>query len=285
MSNSFDLCFLRRLFEDLLEIEPQTKFLNGIQTGFSKLPEVGSDAHFKVLREWIRNCDSTHDCVPERVDFVPTRLLQIGGLKDDVVRLLETGNRLPQPKKYAALSHRWGTPEHEEMFCTTKARIEGLKSGVKASDLPKTFGDAVSVAQALGLDYLWIDSVCIIQDDSHDWAVESKLMEKVFSSAYCTLAASCASGMDDGFLKKRPERRCIPMTLGNATYYACETIDDFHAHVDQSELSQRGWVLQERALSRRTIYFVEGQSYWECGGGVRCETMTKMRKYAPSITL
>lgn len=96
--------------------------------------------------------------------------------------------------------------------------------------------------------------------------------------------ASCASGTSDGFLKVRPERRCIPMTLSDATYYAYETIDDFRTHVDQSELDQRGWVMQERALSRRAIYSVENQSYWECGGGVRCETMTKMRKYALCTT-
>ncbi|RSL92037.1 hypothetical protein CEP52_014033 [Fusarium oligoseptatum] len=73
------------------------------------------------------------------------------------------------------------------------------------------------------------------------------------------------------------------MNFGDTTYYACENIDDFGTHVDQSELNQRGWVMQERALSRRTIYFVESQSYWECGGGVRCETMTKMNNRKASF--
>ncbi len=68
-------------------------------------------------------------------------------------------------------------------------------------------------------------------------------------------------------------------------YYVCEVIDDFRLHVDQSELNRRGWVLQERVLSRRTIYFTATQSYWECGGGVWCETMTKMKKYALFVPL
>lgn len=69
----------------------------------------------------------------------------------------------------------------------------------------------------------------------------------------------------------------------DTSYFVCETIDDFSRDVDQSELNQRGRVLQERALSRRTIYFTERQSYWECGGGVRCEMMTRMKKYVPLL--
>ncbi|UPK91894.1 hypothetical protein LCI18_002829 [Fusarium solani-melongenae] len=259
------------------------KRLKHVQTGFSKLPDAGSEAHFRVLREWIRNCDSTHHCVPKQRDFIPSRLLHISHLDSGRVRLVERDGALNQSVKYVALSHRWGLPDQGERFCTTSANIQGLKDGFKTSHLPKTFRDAVSVTQGLELEYLWIDSVCIVQDDAEDWHIESKLMEQVFSSAYCTLAASCASGTNDGFLKERPDRRCIPMTFGDATYYACENIDDFGTHVDQSELNQRGWVMQERALSRRTIYFVENQSYWECGGGVRCETMTKMNNRKASF--
>ncbi|KAI8722678.1 Protein kinase domain-containing protein [Fusarium sp. LHS14.1] len=262
--------------------ESEVKSLHDVQTGFSTLPDAGSEAHFKVLGEWVRACDSTHHCLPKQLGFIPSRLIHISRTDSDSVRLVERGGELTQPVKYAALSHRWGTG-HGELFCTITANIKELKDGFKASNLPKTFLDAVSVTHGLGLEYLWVDSVCIIQDDSEDWNIESKLMEQVFSSAYCTLAASCASGTNDGFLKARPQRRCIPMTFGDATYYACENIDDFGTHVDQSELNQRGWVMQERALSRRTIYFVENQSYWECGGGVRCETMTKMNNRKASF--
>jgi hypothetical protein len=110
--------------------------------------------------------------------------------------------------------------------------------------------------------------------------MESKLMEQVFSSAYATIAASCANGTEDGFLQPYPERQCVTVeTSSGALYYLCDAIDDFRLDVDQGELNKRGWVLQERALSRRTIYFTAKQSYWECGGGVRCETLTKMKKY------
>jgi hypothetical protein len=258
----------------------QKSTLQDIQMGFPKLPEAGSATHLKVMREWIHCCDDTHDCYPKDLDSLPTRYLDISGSDSGTVRLVNLGRGYTGSGRYAALSHRWGSPQLHAKFCTYKSNIEDLQRGFEITRLPKTFQDAVHVTRGLGLKRLWIDSLCIVQDDQDDWEAESKLMGRVFSSAYCTIAASCASGSSDGFLKPRPERRCVVMQgpPGDGTYCVCETIDDFHRDVDQGELNQRGWVLQERALSRRTIYFTETQSYWECGGGVRCETMTKMKK-------
>jgi len=190
------------------------------------------------------------------------------------------------PGKFVALSHQWGSFTQHRKFCTYKKNFEALQRGIRVTELPKTFYDAVVVTRNLGVQYLWIDSLCIIQDDAEDWEKESTLMEQVYSSAYVTIAASCASGTDDGFLKKRPERQYVTITTTAGTpYYLCEAIDDFSTDVDHGELNSRGWVLQERALSRRTIYFTEKQSYWECGGGVRCETLTKMNKYVLRISI
>jgi len=106
-------------------------------------------------------------------------------------------------------------------------------------------------------------------------------MEDVFSSAYCVIAASSARGQREGFLKGRKERQYLQLDGGDAKkggLYVCRFIDNFDEHVLNSPLSKRGWVLQERALARRTIYFTDWQAYWECGNGVRCETMTKIHK-------
>jgi hypothetical protein len=248
--------------------------------GFPTLPDPGSLTHLKILRAWIRCCDSTHQCYPKHLEFLPTRLLDVSDSDSGIVRLLDNGRGHTRQERYVALSHRWGSPDQHAKFCTYKANMEELKSGINITRLPKTFQDAVNITHGLRLQRLWIDSLCIIQDDQGDWEAESKLMGRVFSSAYCTIAASCAGGSSDGFLKPRPKRRCavMPGPQGDRTYSVCEAIDDFHRDVDRGELNQRGWVLQERALSRRTIYFTATQSYWECGGGVRCETMTKMKK-------
>lgn len=197
--------------------------------------------------------------------------------------------------QYAALSHRWGQRDQKQPLEVTFAatRCDNLKKitdpkGVEDKDLPKTFQDAVTVTRKLGVRYLWIDSLCILQstgkkddDEEHkkDWKRESLLMEEVFSSAYFTIAASCAEHRFNGFLKKRKQTDFVTMTAGDgAQFYMCQVIDDFDHDVEQGELNKRGWVLQERALSRRTLHFTETQTYWECGQGIRCETFTKTQK-------
>ncbi|KAK1991581.1 hypothetical protein LX36DRAFT_715955 [Colletotrichum falcatum] len=159
-----------------------------------------------------------------------------------------------------------------------------MNEGVDDVDLPKTFRDAVTMTRKLKIQYLWIDSLCIIQNPGKgeneeakaDWEREAKLMEKVFSSAYLTIAASCAEHKFHGFLHPRKPRQTVTMRADDgARFHVCEVIDNFDLDVEQGELNRRAWVLQERALSRRTIHFTQNQAYWECGEGIRCETFTK----------
>ena len=105
-------------------------------------------------------------------------------------------------------------------------------------------------------------------------------MEDVFSKASCVLAASSATGPGDGFLNPiREKRKFLKFKRENLPpTYVCNFIDDFNQHVLEGNLNKRGWVLQERVLAHRTIYFTDKQIYWECGHGVRCETLTKMHK-------
>ncbi|GAP88441.2 putative tol-like protein [Rosellinia necatrix] len=253
--------------------------------GFPELPAPASKAHFEIIKKWISDCDQNHECYSNVDGFIPTRLLDIRNKDSGTIRLLVNNHDRSIFGHYATLSHRWGSPQQKSL-CTYKSNISELKQGIKISALPRTFQDAVCIAYGIGLQFLWIDSLCIIQDDIFDWETESKLMERVFSSAYCTIAASCSTGSGDGFLKPRPARQSVMMRGlqdPDAAYFVCEMIDDFARDVEQSELNQRGWVLQERALSRRTIYFSERQSYWECGGGVRCETMTRMNNRKASF--
>lgn len=191
-------------------------------------------------------------------------------------RDLDTGHDL----RYIALSHPWGNTLQNDHFCTTPGNFQQrLNSGIPFEKLPLTFKNAVQVTRSLNIRYLWIDSLCIIQGDGGDFDKEAKNMETIFSSAYCVIAASRASGTSSGFLGERAARKFV--RLGETTgspYYICEAIDDFQRDVIEGNLNKRGWVLQERALARRTIYFTENQTYWECGKGIRCETLARMTK-------
>ena len=179
--------------------------------------------------------------------------------------------------EWIALSHQWGDPPH---YSTEPHNLEERKSGMALTDLPATFRDAVEVTRALGRRYLWIDSICIIQGASGDFHSESKRMEDIYSGAYCILAASRASDHSSGFLQSRKQRKYVTLhPEGSSTcVFVCESIDNFKEHVLDGALNRRGWVLQEHALARRTVFFTEHQTYFECGRGVRCETMTKMSK-------
>lgn len=270
--------------------ESPTSLKNYINISFPVLPEAESPARFELLRSWLRLCDQFHSCNEhdaESKEVLPTRLLYVGDSDPCVLRLY-------CPKKhdkaeYIALSHCWGlSPGDRPDFCTTEKNIEARLQGFSFSELPNTFRDAVKVTRELGLQYLWVDSLCIIQWNQEDWEREAKLMESVFASAYCVIAATSAVDSNAGFLKRNVSHECIlTQDASGRRFYICADtddsknhvdIDDFDDYVENARLNTRAWVMQERVLSRRTIHFSDKQMYWECGEGVYCETLTRLER-------
>jgi hypothetical protein len=216
---------------------------------------------------------------------MPARVIDVED--GHTVRLILT-REIGQVKHYVALSHCWGkvweklTDDEKDKWSTTTRAKEGRMKGFQVDELLQTFRDAITVTQELGQQYLWIDSLCIIQDDPEDWKTESEKMDAVFQNAYCTIAATSAKDSTEGFLN-RPEEKysqyvIVPKSSDGKVDICTSIDDDFDGDVIKGVLNQRAWVLQERALSRRTIHFTKRQTYWECGGGVRCETLTHMKK-------
>jgi hypothetical protein len=178
---------------------------------------------------------------------------------------------------YITLSHRWG---NSKSFKTTMTNLEEFRKGIDLNMLPNLFKDVVVVTQKLGTKYLWIDSLCIIQDGDGlvDWRNQSGHMEEIFASAYCTIAATSASGSCEGFLVSRANNSSIMISdvdQSDLLVYVSPFDDNFRHDVEEGDLNKRAWVLQERALSPRTIHFTKGHTYWECGSVVRCDNLVQ----------
>ncbi|CAM1502343.1 Fc.00g043270.m01.CDS01 [Cosmosporella sp. VM-42] len=209
-----------------------------IQIGFPKLPEAASQTHFEVMRQWLILCNEKHpNCRSNALDSsvrtrevrrLPTRLINVGNDGDKTVRVWETCQA--DSIEYIALSHPWGNGPY---FSTTLDNYDKHKLGINIENLPLTFRDAVTTTRALGVQHLWIDSICILQGPGGDFNNEAKRMESVFSQAYCVIAASRSTGHFDGFLQARKERKYVTVRRDNRElFYVCENIDDFNKHVD-----------------------------------------------------
>ncbi|KAF2122404.1 hypothetical protein BDV96DRAFT_483175 [Lophiotrema nucula] len=264
---------------------PELRTLAEIQLGFPELPEPGSNVFFQIIRSWLDDCDTHHDdCRRFTQVHLPTRLINVGSAEEPRLCLLETRQTKVDDDRYVALSHPWGDKSKHPPFCTLRKddsghghTLDSFKVEIPFEQLPATFKDAILTTRALNIRYLWIDSICIVQGKDGDFNEEAKRMEDVFSGAHCVIAASRANGQTDGFLGARQQRDYLTFQRGNeAPFYVCQPLDDFGQDVLEGALNRRGWVLQERALARRTVFFTERQTYFECGGGVRCETLGRM---------
>lgn len=259
--------------------------------GLPKLPTAEDGPRASLINAWAKDCDQ-HGCREGKTSILPKRVIEIrGNIQDPKLRLF-----CPEADtvgSYVALSYKWGDKEirqrWEEMdiddpnrkfFQTLESDFQNYVKDIPFSRLPTTFQNAARVVLSVGIPYLWVDSFCILQDSDEDKREQFRAMEDVFSNAYFTIAACAAEHMDHGFLRRHPHARTVvPMKSGGGlSYFVCECIDNFHIDAEESGMSKRGWVFQERALSARSLFFTDSQMYWECGQGVRCETLIRMKK-------
>ncbi|KAH8704602.1 heterokaryon incompatibility protein-domain-containing protein [Phaeosphaeriaceae sp. PMI808] len=223
------------------------------------LPKAGGKFHFLLLNDWLQTCDQQH-IHPRLCPYLPTRVIYVGCAKDpNGLRLYNSEGALGL---YIALSHRWGPNEYR--YRTIKSNFEARLAEIKFEELPLMFRNAIDVTRKLGIKYLWIDSLCIIQDDNDDRRRQCSRMEDVFALAYCTLAATSAEDCEQGLFREDKG--------GHKSLCIREVDRKFSQDIEQAELNKRGWVFQERALSRRIIHFAATQTYWECGEMVSCES-------------
>lgn len=164
----------------------------------------------------MNSCEKDHRCCKSTTSL-PTRVLNVGDGADlRTIRLEASGDRFGE---YAALSHCWGS---DRPAVTTTANLTERERHISLEELPKTFQESVWLTRQLGLKYLWIDSLCIVQDDKADWQGEAPRMSSVYGNASITFAASHSTGCHTGLFPpdiysrkyriQTPEKRAMGFT-------------------------------------------------------------------------
>ncbi|KAK6069629.1 HET domain-containing protein [Seiridium cupressi] len=241
------------------------------------------------INERITTCKQSHTCKPQDEQKLPSRVLDIGEPTSETIRLVvpSEGGGAVQTGHYAALSYSWGSCSN---FTLTATTLDSRKRGFHASELPLTLRDAVQVTRQLGLCYLWIDALCILQDSEADWKRESARMGDIYGFAYITIFAFGAKDCQSGLFARSqyllgssfaPDLGDTPKSeqssdFGESTDFGdrsdSEEILDFRQtpdlHTFKNEpLNSRGWALQEWHLSSRRLLFERRRVSFDCFQG------------------
>ncbi|KAM0426322.1 hypothetical protein ACHAPT_008362 [Fusarium lateritium] len=253
----------------------------------------GSRQAMGVAREWLHQCRNLpgHALCQQsyqRGDSDKTLPIRVLNLTEDGCdpHLME-GKAMDGP--YCALSYCWGDLGTTNTI-TTKANFSQYMEGIPMETLPTFIQQAIQTARSLGFQYLWIDALCIIQDDEQDWDREASKMSDVYSNAELTISSLVAKDCHENLFqprvlrvaqpvpfdywlpkRQRPEwKRGVVHQQALFPFWAL-SVDDAPGGFSlpggvtvTGPISARGWTLQEQLLSTRVLYFGPGYIYWEC---------------------
>ncbi|OAA54558.1 Ankyrin repeat-containing domain protein [Niveomyces insectorum RCEF 264] len=239
--------------------------------------DCSSEGSFGTIKRWLKSCLQRHDEFCQyHLSPMPTRVVHVGTEESkENPRLVVTGGQLGD---WAALSHCWGPKPH---FTTTTLNLQERTESIPFDDLPATFRDAVTVCRRLGIEYLWIDSLCILQDSAEDWRAESEQMSNIYTKALLTIVAEASPDSRNGIFAaanaKRPPR---PMQIpcvdehgsrigtiypaaATPRWFMAEDSADNHMY-RPGPVTTRAWTFQEDILSPRVLRFAGDQLSWTC---------------------
>lgn len=261
----------------------------------SHVSEDSSSAEcFAKAKAWIGECIEKHE--KENCPFydsgrLPTRVVDVGtSTKQPMLHV----SALDQTGTWAALSYRWGHEGRQQLMLTSE-NLAQLSKGFNVDQLPKTCRDAILAARGLGIQYLWIDALCILQDSREDWERESAAMCHVYRSALVTLAAVDSASAETGLFRSVPGRKFHKLDRNTIADASSEQIfarptqshsfGDKFRHGPSPEnymvpdgLNTRAWTFQETLLSPRILWFTAYELVWTCCTGMACECSTIVKK-------
>jgi hypothetical protein len=234
------------------------------------------------MKSRLSNCSERHDCGADlsKSDYLPERLIHV---QDDIPKLVfgaDIYSSSQASPRYLALSYCWGTEKdasHEPESKLTKQSIDEFRAEISEQKLSAVHRDAIFVARALSIPYIWIDALCILQGDRLDWERQCKQMDKIYGCAYVTVLAAASISSHKSFLQ-RPHglqtkisfRSAIQPGRNGSLLIELRKVTSLHRgnilydDASQSRLSTRGWAYQEAILSTRRIMFGEWNIHYLC---------------------
>ncbi|OJD35300.1 heterokaryon incompatibility [Diplodia corticola] len=227
------------------------------------IPSAGKN--HALVKRWLSICDEHHQglCRVEKDHRFQEMISKPFFGVVDVHQMCLTA--LPKEDRYIALSYMWGS---ENMYTTKLSNIANHKEpgGLEKAfrSLPHVIRDAIQLVRSLGERYLWVDSLCIVQDSPRSWQHNSKVMDLVYGNAHLTICAADGNGPLDGLKGIHPERvirqydeTCAPGVRLMVSHLA-------ETYIEESTWNTRAWTFQERLLSRRCLIFTGSRIYFQC---------------------
>lgn len=234
--------------------------------------------------------DALADCVLnckhfKGTDFLPTRLLDLGPQKNlESIRLINSPQIVPSDvsdvPRYAALSYCWGpsfATDGVQQVCTKVGNIESMRRHVPKQAIPQVILDAIEVCKALSIRYLWVDSLCIIQDELSDWERESASMTLIYKNAFVTICTPSSRSSNEGFLVRHRRHvaipfhsRTLPSINGHYNLVASGTFLNNglpgwpELDINSTYWNSRGWTFQEYEMSNRLLLFGKSMVHFQC---------------------
>lgn len=251
----------------------------------SAVDTTGAPHALSVARQWLETCRTSPAHSKCRQAYrnisdggplpaLPTRVIHVGSESQDPYLIESNGVRA----RYCILSYCWGRPG---TAITTKENKSERQKGIPLASLPAFIHEAILAARSLDFQYIWIDALCIIQNDSDDWAREASRMHELYAWADLTITSLVAGDSRDNLFQPRPQRmrtcRPIPLHLElskwNRPDFEKNAILELAVYPDHRLVQQtpffgpvddRAWILQEQVMSTRLLYFGAGMLHWEC---------------------
>lgn len=239
---------------------------------------MGAEERIPTALRWLRQCKQEHPCCKalhrdkQKVALL-ARILHVGCSQGADQITLCKPSKSNKGFKYLALSHCWG--KEGVNITTTKQNISLHQSGIRISFLSRTFRDAVTITRLLGYEYLWIDSLCIIQDDVEDWQKEAAKMSSIFQFADIVLSAASAMNATKGLGINSSFEPALALKITSTDIRRNESqsekwhmrnmyTNNLLVSIALSPIGARGWIFQELLLAQRVLYIYKGESVWQC---------------------